>query len=113
MQTAGKILRVDFSIEESNPPNLVVTAVGQVPTGGYDPKKVTLQRVAYVAPPADGIQDYKLTAVKPTGIVTQVISEVSGKDRWKGYTKEAPWLKGVRVHGVGDGIVVKMLPKSR
>jgi hypothetical protein len=45
-----------------------------------------------VTPPADGIQDYILTAIKPDGIVTQQISNVTAKDTWKAYTKDAPWL---------------------
>ena len=105
-----KILKVAFAIEEIAPPNLVVTVSGQVPTGGYE--KAKLVRVVYATPPDDGIQDYVLFAVPPSGFATQVISEVKAADRWKGYEKEAPWLKGIRVHGVDDGVVVKMLRKG-
>ena len=108
-----KILKVDFAIQESLPPNLVVTATGEVNTGGYDKDKVTLTRVVYVTPPADGMQEYHLRAVTPEGIVTQVISKVEGRDTWKDYLKEAPWIKGVRVLGMGKGIVEKKFAEAK
>jgi hypothetical protein len=103
------ILDVEFGIQKSLPPNLVVTAIGEVPTGGYGEPLLT--RVVYSKPPADGIQDYVLTAVKPTGFVTQVISKVEASNTWKAYSEEAPWLKGVRIHGVGDGVKEILLDK--
>lgn len=106
-QIIADIVKVTWVIEESNPPNLVVTAKGKVSHGGFS--KAKLSRAVYVMPPSDGIQDYFLTAVPPDGPSTQVISYVEASDRWKGYTTEAPWLKGIRVHGAGDGVVVKML----
>ena len=106
-----KILKVQTELQTVNPPNLVVTVTGQVPTGGY--AKPKLVRVVHATPPEDGIQDYVLLAVPPSGIATQVVSEVKAADQWKGYEKEAPWLKGIRVHGVDDGVVVKMLAKGK
>lgn len=105
------ILKVDFAIQESEPPNLVVTATGQVPTGGY--QKSQLLRVRYEKPPEDGIQDYVLFAVPPGGFAIQVLSEVKAVDRWKGYTKDAPWLKGIRVHGTDNDVVVRMLQSGK
>lgn len=105
--TVEKILKVEFVIQEMAPPNLVVTVIGEVPSSGYESVKLT--RVTYVKEPEDGIQDYTLTAVPPSEPAMQVLSEVKAEDTWKRYTEEAPWLKGIRVHGVGDGVVVKML----
>jgi hypothetical protein len=105
--TVKTILKVEFETQQTDPPNLVVIVTGQVPTGGWS--SPTLTRKKYDAPPADGIQDYTLTAVPPSGIVTQVLSKVEASDSWKGYTVKAPWLKGVRVHGADKGVVVKML----
>jgi hypothetical protein len=102
----AKIVEVEWVEEEINPPNLVVTAKGEVPTAGYT--KPVLDRVSYVNPPQDGIQDYHLKATPPSGVAATVLSQVKATDRWKGYTQEAPWIKGIRVHGVCDGIVVKM-----
>ena len=102
----GTILSVDYSIEKKIPPNLVVDATGQVPTSGYS--KVQLMRVVYATPPEDGIQDYVLLAVPPSDQAAAVVSEVKAVDRWTGYEREAPWIKGMRVHGVDDGVIVKM-----
>jgi len=83
---------------------LTVTAVGQVPTGGYT--KPTLTRVTYIRRPPDGIQDYTFQATPPDGPATQVISEVKASDTWPAMPA---WLKGVRIHGIGQGVLVKML----
>ena len=106
-----KILEVQYAEQEIEPPNLVVTAVGQVPTAGY--RDVQLVRVRYTTPPKDGIQDYYLRAMPPSGIAAQVISKVKASDTWKAYRKEAPWIKGVRVHGVDGGVVVKMFSPGK
>ncbi len=106
-QIVAKITQVDLAEQEINPPNLKVTATGEVNTGGYS--KTRLVRAVYVQPPEDGIQDYFLMSVPPEGPAIQVISSVSASDTWKGYKQEAPWIKGIRVHGSGEGIVVKPL----
>ena len=84
--------------------NLTVTAVGEVPTSGYT--KPTLTRVTYVIQPLDGIQDYTFRAVPPSGVAAQVISQIEASDIWKSVPK---WVKGVRIHGAGDGVLVKMV----
>src|SRR5262245_40718262 len=83
--TVKKIIEVTYAIQESEPPNLVVKVVGQVPTGGYQGVKLT--RVKHAKPPKDGIQEYVLTAVPPDGIALQVISRVTAQDTWKKYKK--------------------------
>ena len=105
-----EIINVDYDIEKENPPNLVVTVTGQVPTGGYSNEQ--LVRVVYIIPPEDGIQDYMLLAVPPSGPAPQVITKIKAENRWENYESEAPWIKGVRVHGVDDGIMVKMFSES-
>lgn len=102
-----KILNVDVTIETTVPPNLSIQVRGEVPTGGFQAPK--LVRVNYVIPPDDGIQDYFLYATPPAGLATQVISEVAATDLWESFSEEAPWLKGVRIHGAGEGVVVKKL----
>lgn len=101
------ITKLNLEIQEIAPPNLVVVATGEVPTGGW--KNARLVRVHYDKPPADGVQDFILMAEKPTGIVTQVISEVTARYTIKGYEKELPWIKGVRIHGVDRGTMLKKL----
>lgn len=100
------IVEVTYDIQVSQPPNLIVKAVGEVPTAGYT--EPTLTRVVYVMPPADGIQDYHFTAVKPGGIVPQVVTKINATDTWKAYTEAAPWIKGVRIHGIDGGVKVIM-----
>jgi hypothetical protein len=98
--SVSKILKVTHQIEKSNPPNLFVEATGQVPTAGYT--NVQLLRMVYVQPPQDGIQDYYLKAIPPSGIAATVISQVTASKTWKGYPA---WVKGIRVHGEKSGIV--------
>ncbi len=98
------ILSVAHEIEESNPPVLVVTAVGQVPTGGWTGAKLT--RRTYKKPPADGIYEYDLTAVPPDGAATQALSRVKATDRWKDPPKD---VKGFKVYGVGKGVKTVMV----
>lgn len=90
----SRIVGVQCAIEKSNPPNLVVSATGEVPTLGW--KNPALTRVVYVQFPPDGIWDYTFTAIPPTGPVPQQVAPVQATDRWSGY----PWdkLKGIRVH---------------
>ena len=80
--TVPKILKVShqIAIAESFPPNLYVKAIGEVPTGGYT--NVKLERAIYVTPPKDGIQDYFLKAVPPSGPAIAVISQVESIDLW-------------------------------
>jgi len=106
-QVAKKINAVTVEFTKGDKPEFVVTATTTVPTGGY---KAELRRVTYVKQPDDGIQDYQLYLTKPDGIVIQVISEVSASDSMP--AESAAWMKGVRVRGEGDGVVVKMIDKK-
>ncbi|WP_254511699.1 hypothetical protein [Anatilimnocola floriformis] len=97
-----KIQSVKFDLKAGT-----MEVTGEVPTGGYkDPQII---RVEYIKQPDDGIQDFNFVATKPDGIVTQVISKVSAKYDWKG---EIPaWIKGVRIHGSGDGVKVMKIER--
>jgi hypothetical protein len=101
-QVLGKITEVDYSILESDPPQLAVTATAMVQGGA---KNVRLLRAVYDNPPEDGIQDYFLTAVHD-GTATDVAAKVSASDVCRTIPK---WFKGIRVHSIDDGVVVKML----
>jgi phenylpyruvate tautomerase PptA (4-oxalocrotonate tautomerase family) len=100
-EAKGEVLKTvidatyDFDKEKKK---LTVNAVGQVPTGGWKDAKLT--RRATKDAPKDGIYEYDLTAVRPTGIVTQVISKVKASDVWENPPAD---IKGVKVYGVGDG----------
>jgi hypothetical protein len=91
---------VRCAINKSNPPQLVVTAYGNVPTGGWTGP--TLEPRVYVAPPADGIWDYDFKATPPAGPATQVITPIEATHTWPDYSPAT--LKGVRIHGDEAGV---------
>jgi hypothetical protein len=99
--TVPKIVSAKLTVAKGA---LTVSAVGEVRTAGYT--KPTLTRVTYIKQPDDGIQDYTFEAVPPDGLAAQVISEVKASDTWESVPD---WVKGVRIHGVGDGVLVKMV----
>lgn len=104
--TVDTIIDVDVALEKEEPPNLLITATGEVPPAGYTDAQ--LHRASYEKPPADGIQDYFLTAMRPNGVVAQVVTKVNASNRVIDYQTKAPWSRGVRIHGVGKGVLVKM-----
>jgi hypothetical protein len=97
----GEVLKTIIDVTytfDKDKKKLTVNAVGQVPTGGWSGAKLT--RRATKEPPKDGIYEYDMTAVRPTGIVTQVISKVKASDTWDNPPAD---IKGVKVNGVGAG----------
>ncbi len=100
----ANIKSVDIAEEEINPPNLLVTATAELPTGGYS--DFVLSRAVYIHPPEDGIQDYFFHATPPSDPVSKGITEAKASNRWKAYPN---WVVGVRIHGAGDGILERML----
>jgi hypothetical protein len=97
----GEVLKtiIDVTHEFSkDKKKLTITAVGQVPTGGWSGAKLT-RKDAKTAP-KDGIYEYELTAVRPDGIVTQVISKVKASDTWENPPAD---IKGVKVYGDDKG----------
>ena len=102
-ETVKKIKQVAIQVLATNPPQLFVAVSGEVPSGGFT--DVTLTRVSYSKPPEDGIQDYYLKALPPTQPAIAVISEVKARDHWLGMPS---WVKGIRVHGVEEGVKEKL-----
>jgi len=93
MKHIRSVLSVDLALLKSNPPQLLVSSIGTVNSGGW--KNGTLESRYYVVPPADGIQDIDFVASPPTGPSTTVILPIPAQ------TTISPipaWLKGVRVH---------------
>ena len=81
---------------------LSITAVGQVPTGGWKDAKLTPRKTT--AAPKDGIYEFDMTAVRPSGIVTQVVSKVTAKYTWENPPTD---LKGIKVYGSAEAKTVK------
>ena len=96
-QTVPTIVSITCTVRKS-PPQLVVTANGEVPTGGWT--GASLNRRTYVAAPADGIWEYDFVATPPSGMATQVITPISGSNTWADYPAS---VVGVRVYGEGTG----------
>jgi hypothetical protein len=84
----------DIHIKYDGMKSIEITVTGTVPTGGY--KDHSLVRRAYLVAPADGIWEYDMLTCKPSGIVAQVITSVTAKDKWEDPPQS---LKGIRVHG--------------
>lgn len=99
LEHVPKIVKLEYKIQESDPPSLVVTAYGEVPTAGW--KQVQLLRRIYVKPPSNGIWEYDLLAQRPGGMAAQVISYVKATNTWSEYDES---IQGIRVYGVGEGV---------
>jgi hypothetical protein len=85
---------------------LTIDATGQVPTGGWKGAKLTPR--VYVKAPADGIWEFDMTAVRPEGIVTQVVSKVKATHTWENPPAE---LKGIKIYGEGEGVKTVKIEK--
>ncbi len=96
----GEVLKtvIDVTHEFDKDKKLTVNAIGQVPTGGWSSAKLTPR--ATKEAPKDGIYEYDLTAVRPTGIVTQALSKVKASHTWGNPPAD---IKGVKVYGTGNG----------
>jgi hypothetical protein len=98
-QTVPTVVSVTCMIDKS-PPQLHMTANGEVPTGGWT--GAALRRRTYVAAPADSIWEYDFVATPPAGMATQVMTPISAEDMWADYPVQS--LLGIRVYGEGSGI---------
>lgn len=105
-----QIDRIQIQYQLSEPPNMIVKAQGFVSSSEFT--DVKLVRATYLIPPSDGIQDYFLMATPPEAPSSNVVTLVSASDIYSQVTVAAPWLKGVRVHGVDGGIKTRMLGNS-
>ena len=103
MARVMRVTEVKVQILKKNPPILVVTAKGVVPTGGWT--NIKLSRVVYVNPPAGGIQGFEFIGTPPSGPVTQVLTKVSASAQ---IPRIPRWLKGVRVRAARNSKTVRV-----
>jgi hypothetical protein len=97
----GEVLKTVISATaefDKDKKKLTINAVGQVPTGGWSGAKLTRKETK--TPPKDGIYEYELTAIRPTGIVTQALSKVNATAEWENPPAD---LKVVKILGAGEG----------
>jgi hypothetical protein len=95
------IVEVTYDFDKDKK-KLTINAIGQVPTGGW--KDAKLVRRATKDAPKDGIYEYDMTAVRPGGIVTQIVSKVKASDTWENPPAD---IKGVKVYGSVEAKTVK------
>ncbi len=93
METIREISEVRLAVLESFPPKLQITAMGNVPIGGWSNPQLT-PFVNIQAPP-DGIYDFDFVADPPEGAATQVISPIHAVYVWDSFPAE---LRGVRIN---------------
>lgn len=107
MSEVYSVQDVYFHINKSNPPQLVVHAIGMASTSGWTNGKLSSRQ--YVTPPADGIQDFDFVATPPAGIALQVLSPISGD----GEIQMENWMQGVRVHAKSNNMTVMLSASER
>ncbi|MBA7465775.1 hypothetical protein ES707_00946 [subsurface metagenome] len=113
----GKVFAVDevqVRIVRTEPPWLLIHAVGRVPTTGWSNGQ--LSKHVYVTSPADGIQGFDFVAQMPAPdqIMLDVLTPISAqlecpKVDLANYWGQGIPLKGVRVHAVSNAKTVEML----
>jgi hypothetical protein len=102
----GEVLKTVIDVKadyDKEKKTLTITAVGQVPTGGWKDAKLTPRATKEAS--KDGIYEFDLTAVRPTGIVTQALSKVTAKYTWENPPAD---LKGIKVYGGTEAKTVKI-----
>lgn len=102
MKHIRSIVSVDLAFLKSHPPQLLVSSIGTVNSGGW--KNGSLDLRYYIVPPADGIQDIDFVASPPAGPSTAVILPISAQTT---IFPIPPWLKGVRVHAETNHVLAE------
>lgn len=90
-----KILTVDdiqITLLKSNPPQLTISAVGTVSSGGWSNGQ--LVEYVYIVPPSDGMYEYDFVAEPPDEAAIQVLTPIFAGTIRANLPKE---LKGIRV----------------
>lgn len=100
MADVMKVVDVDLKILKSNPPQLHISAIGLVNSGGWTNPR--LEPRVYIQFPPDGIQDFDFVADPPQGAAIQVILPIDASKLWKDPPLDK--LKGVRVHSASNSI---------
>jgi len=99
MSTIYSVEEVTLAFERSLPPNLIVTAVGTVSTGGWS--NFRLSKIEHVTPPEDGIQEFSFDGTPPSGIATQAFeSHKMAFARLNEIDEDNYWGPGIRIAGI-------------
>lgn len=116
----GKVFAVDdvqVRIVRSEPPWLVIHAMGRVPTTGWSNGQ--LSKHVHVTPPADGIQGFDFVAQMPApdqqvlAVLTPISAHLEcAKVDIANYWGEGMPLRGIRVHAVSNVKTVEVLSRK-
>jgi hypothetical protein len=93
---------VCFNIEKSDPPQLVLHAIGKVNSSGWSGPNL-VPRV-YVIQPTDGIQDFDFYAKPPAGKVLWVVTPVAAETT----IVLERWISGIRVHSATNSLTTNL-----
>ena len=87
-----KIQAINVWVEPTNPPRLIVEAVGELPTHGWSNGR--LSPVEYAEPPEDGLQEYQFIATPSHGRDDERTCSIRASVTWEDFPD---WVRGVRV----------------
>lgn len=93
---------------------LVVSAKGEVPTGGYTKPHLLFAAHTKRNVPEDGILDVFFMIIPPPidALVTQAVTPVESTLKIRNYQKKMPWIKAVRLHTASGERLTKPVPES-
>lgn len=103
MKPIRKVHTLELQLLKSTPPQLVINATGEVPTGGW--KNGTLALRFYEGPPKNGLIDYDFVAEPPAGPNIPVVLPIAAQTT---LTDPPAWLRGVRVRSATNHVVAKL-----
>jgi hypothetical protein len=117
---SGKVYSVDevrARITRAQPAHIAIHAIGRVTTTGWGVG--TLAKYIYLAPPADGVQEFDFYAQlpEPSTIALNVLTPISAHSELPNVDVDNYWgrarpLKGVRVHAVANAKIVNVVPRA-
>ncbi len=94
MRKVSKVGLVRLYRVKSEPPTLVILAIGQVPTVGWS--YGALVPYVYDAPPPDGYWEFDFVATPPSGPAGDIITPVAAGYNWAHYPTDT--VNGVTVY---------------
>ena len=104
MERIFQTVAVEVTLLKSNPPQLAITAIGQVSSGGW--KNGTLEPRYYIVPPADGIQDFDFVATPP--FFSEAVQVMLPITAYHVIEQIPDWLLGVRIHAKTNNVEAKL-----
>ncbi|WP_367372159.1 hypothetical protein [Pseudomonas lini] len=100
MASVMKVVDVQLTLLKSYPPQLHISAIGLVNSGGWTNPR--LEPRIYLQFPPDGIQDFDFVADPPQRPAIQPILPIAASELWENPPLDK--LKGVRIHSANNSI---------